>query len=328
MKTAGIILGVIVLIVGIVAWSSIFTVHQTQRAIVLQFGNPVRIVNDPGIDFKVPFVQDVVFVEKRILSLDADPEEIITQDQKRMVVDVFTRYRITDPLEFIKAYTNMLALEDRLDTIVRSTLRDILGDQPFTSLLSGERSVLMSRLSRRVNDQMSQNGVEIVDVRIKRADLPEQNKEAIFNRMRTEREREAREERALGDEEAQRIRAKADRDKTVLLAEARKQSEILRGEGDGTRAAIFNSTAEQYPDFYAFYRSLQAYRQSLKGDDTTMVLSPTSEFFRYFEDISVVDPDAPPPAVTPGGGIAGPRGAQPQQQQPAQQEPAQAPAAD
>ena len=290
MKIGGIILGVIVLIVGIVGWSAIFTVHQTQQAIVLQFGNPVRIVEEPGIDFKIPFVQDVVFIEKRILSLDAQPEEIITEDQKRMVVDVFTRYRITDPLEFIKAYTNQLAAEDRLDTIVRSNLRVVLGEEQFTSLLSGERSELMRRLSERVNEQMADNGIEIVDVRIKRADLPEQNKEAIFDRMRTEREREAKEERALGDEEGQRIRAKADRDRTVLLAEARKQSDILRGEGDGARAGIFNKVAEQYPEFYAFYRSLQAYRQALRSEDTTMVLNPNSAFFRFFGDISSVSP--------------------------------------
>lgn len=302
MRIGGIILGVIVLVIGIVGWSSIFTVHQTQQAIVLQFGNPVRIVEKPGIGFKIPFVQDVVYIEKRILSLDAQPEEIITEDQKRMVVDVFTRYRITDPLAFIKAYSNMIAAEDRLDTIVRSNLRVVLGEEEFTSLLSGERSELMQRLSERVNEQMDDNGIEIIDVRIKRADLPDQNKEAIFDRMRTEREREAKEERALGDEEGQRIRAKADRDRTVLLAEARKQSDILRGEGDGARAEIFNKVADDYQEFYAFYRSLQAYREALQQGDTTMVLNPNSDFFRYFRDIT---PVSPAPSAQGGDGASG-----------------------
>jgi membrane protease subunit HflC len=278
-----IIVGIVALIAFVVVgYSSIFTVHQTQQAIVLQFGNPKRIENEPGLHFKWPFVQNVAFFEKRILSLDTDPEEIITVDQKRMVVDVFTRYRISDQLAFFQAYRTIEAAENRLDTTVASTLRELLAKEQFTALLTGERSELMNRLSAQVSGDMAKNGIEVVDVRIKRADLPEQNKDAIFQRMRTEREREAKEERALGDEEARRVTARADRDRTVLIAEAKKTAEILRGEGDGSRAAIFNTVAEEDPDFYSFYRSLQAYREALNSEDTTLVLNPNSDFFEFF----------------------------------------------
>lgn len=266
----------------IVGYSAVFTVHQTQQAIVLQFGNPKRIENEPGLHFKIPFIQNVAYFEKRILSLDTDPEEIITADQKRLVVDVFTRYRISNQLAFFQAYRTIPAAENRLDTIVASRLRELLAKEQFTALLTGERSELMTNLSTQVSQEMAPNGIEVVDVRIKRADLPDQNKDAIFQRMRTEREREAKEERALGDEEARRITARADRDKTVLLAEAKKTSEILRGEGDGSRAAIFNKVAEEDPNFYAFYRSLQAYREALNSNDTTLVLNPNSDFFEFF----------------------------------------------
>ncbi|WP_416899887.1 MAG: protease modulator HflC [Minwuia sp.] len=306
MRIVGIALGVLILIVGIVGYSAIYTVHQTQQAIVLQFGNPVNIVSEPGLNFKVPFIQDVVYLEKRILSLDAEPEEIITADQKRLVVDVFTRFRITEPLEFYKAYQTMAAAANRLDTEVASTLRRELAKEQFTALLTGERSELMQRLSNQVGQRMARNGIEVVDVRIKRADLPEQNKDAIFQRMRTEREREAKEERALGDEEGKRIRAKADKDRTVLLAEARKQSEILRGEGDGARAAIFNRVAAKNPEFYSFYRSLQAYRESLNSEDTTLVLNPRSDFFKFFSDISPVGPGG---STMPSSPLAVPSGA-------------------
>lgn len=286
MRIAGIVGIIIAAAVLFAGYSSIFTVHQTQQAIVLQFGNPVRNVSEAGIQFKIPFIQNVVYFEKRILSLDADPEEIITADQKRLVVDVFTRYRISNQLEFFQAYRTIPAAENRLDTIVASKLRELLAKEQFTALLTGERSDLMARLRDQVSAEMAGNGIEVVDVRIKRADLPEQNKDAIFQRMRTEREREAKEERALGDEEARRVTAKADRDRTVLIAEAKKTSEILRGEGDGARAEIFNDVAEGNPEFYAFYRSLQAYREALNSDDTSLVLNPNSDFFRYFGDIS------------------------------------------
>lgn len=276
-----IIVGLLVLI-GIVGASSVYTVHQTKQALVLQFGEPIEIVNEPGLHFKLPFVQNVHLIEKRILSLDTEPEEVIAQDQKRIVVDAFSRYRVTDPLKFYQAVGTTERARLTLEPKIISSLRAVLGKELFANLLSGERSAMMRRIREQVNTEAEQLGVAIVDIRIKRADLPEANKAAVFNRMRTEREREAREERALGDEEARRITARADRERTVLLAEARKKSEILRGEGDAARAAIFNEAAGRDPEFYAFYRSLQAYRTALGADNTTLVLNPRSEFFRYF----------------------------------------------
>lgn len=281
-------LAILVAIAGVVLFSSVYTVHQTQQALLLQFGAPQRIDTEPGIHFKIPFVQDVVPIEKRILSLDIEPEEIITRDQKRMVVDAFSRFKITDPLQFYQAVRTTGQARSRLQPILISSMRAVLGEEEFVTLLSGERSTLMAKIAEQMNQKAGEFGVEIVDVRIKRADLPEANKNAIFNRMQTERQREAREERALGDEEARRITARAERDRTVLLAEAEKQSEILRGEGDGARAAIFNSVATRDPEFYSFYRSLQAYRAALRGDDTTMVLNPKSDFFKFFGDIGSV----------------------------------------
>lgn len=281
-------LAILVAIAGVVLFSSVYTVHQTQQALLLQFGAPQRIDTEPGIHFKIPFVQDVVPIEKRILSLDIEPEEIITRDQKRMVVDAFSRFKITDPLQFYQAVRTTGQARSRLQPILISSMRIVLGAEEFVTLLSGERSTLMAKIAEQMNLKAGDLGVEIVDVRIKRADLPEANKNAIFNRMQTERQREAREERALGDEEARRITARAERDRTVLLAEAEKQSEILRGEGDGARAAIFNSVATRDPEFYSFYRSLQAYRAALRGDDTTMVLNPKSDFFKFFGDIGSV----------------------------------------
>lgn len=282
-------LAVLVALAGIVLFSSVYTVHQTQQALLLQFGAPQRIDTEPGIHFKIPFVQDVVPIEKRILALDIDPEEVITKDQKRMVVDAFSRFKITDPLQFYQAVRTTAQARSRLQPILISSMRAVLGEEEFSTLLSGERPLLMGKIATQMNQKAGSFGVQIVDVRIKRADLPEANKNAIFNRMQTERQREAREERALGDEEARRITARAERDRTVLLAEAEKQSEILRGEGDGARAAIFNNVANRDPEFYSFYRSLQAYRTSLRGEDTTMVLSPNSDFFRFFGDIRSVE---------------------------------------
>ncbi len=281
-------LAILVAIAGVVLFSSVYTVHQTQQALLLQFGAPQRIDTEPGIHFKIPFVQDVVPIERRILSLDIEPEELITKDQKRMVVDAFSRFKITDPLQFYQAVRTTGQARSRLQPILISSMRAVLGEEEFVTLLSGERSTLMAKIAEQMNQKAGEFGVEIVDVRIKRADLPEANKNAIFNRMQTERQREAREERALGDEEARRITARAERDRTVLLAEAEKQSEILRGEGDGARAAIFNNVANRDPEFYSFYRSLQAYRAALRGDDTTMVLNPKSDFFKFFGDIGSV----------------------------------------
>ena len=287
------IIAVVVAVIGVVAYSSLFTVYQTQQALVLQLGEPRKVIREPGLNFKIPFIQNVVFLEKRILAFDTPPEEVIASDQKRIVVDAFARFRIKDPLGFFKSVGNLQVANSRLAPVINSTIRSILGEQELSTVLSGERRELMNRIRDAVNAQAANFGIEIVDIRIKRADLPPENSQAIFRRMQTEREREAKEARARGAEEAQRIRARADRDRTVLVAEARKQSDILRGEGDGARAKIFNKVASQDPQFYAFYRSLQAYRTALNKKDTTLVLQPDSDFFQYFGDISGVERNVP-----------------------------------
>ncbi len=285
------IVGAVVLVIGLLVTdifnsSPFFTVHQTQQALVLQFGDPKRVVRDPGIWFKVPFVQNVKYIEKRILALDAPPEEIIASDQKRLVVDAFLRFHILNPLLFYKSVRDERTARSRLDSILDSSLRRVLGNVAFSAVLSGERQDLMQRITAAMNEEAGDFGIEVVDVRIKRADLPEANSQAIFRRMQTEREREAKEFRAQGGEISQRIRARADREKTVLLAEAERGAEILRGEGDGQVVKIFAEAFGRDIDFFTFYRSMLAYREALGGDDTSMILSPDSEFFRYFGDLS------------------------------------------
>ena len=276
------ILGIIVLIAGIIAFSALFTVHQTQQALVLQFGEPKRVVRDSGLHAKLPFIQNVVFLDKRMLSYDGSGEEVIASDRKRLVVDSFLRYRIDDPLRFYQTVGNEAVARQRLNALLTSSLRQVIGTVPLQSVLTGERAQLMSQIAQRVNAEAEDLGISIADVRIKRADLPEANNQAIYARMKTEREREAREFRAQGAEISQRIRSRADREKTVLLAEAQKQAQILRGEGDGNAIRIFAEAFGTDIDFFTFYRSMQAYRESLGGEDTTMVLSPDSDFFRYF----------------------------------------------
>ncbi len=276
------ILGIIVLIAGIVAFSALFTVHQTQQALVLQFGEPKHVVKDSGLHAKLPFIQNVVFLDKRMLSYDGIGEEVIASDRKRLVVDSFLRYRIDDPLRFYQTVGNERVARQRLHALLTSSLRQVIGTVPLQSVLTGERAELMSQIAQRVNAEAEDLGISVADVRIRRADLPEANNQAIYARMKTEREREAREFRAQGAEISQRIRSRADREKTVLLAEAQKQAQILRGEGDGDAIRIFAEAFGTDIDFFTFYRSMQAYRESLGGEDTTMVLSPDSDFFRYF----------------------------------------------
>lgn len=280
------LVGLLILLVGVAALGSMFTVHQTQQALVLQFGEQKAIIKEPGLKFKVPFIQNVVYLDNRILGVDMPPEELIASDQKRIVVDAFCRFRIADPLLFYQSVNSEAQGRSRLSRLVVSNLRSVLGERELLAVLSEERSDLMREISERVAGQAKRFGIEVVDIRIKRADLPPENSQAIFRRMQTERDREAKEARARGAEDALRVRARADRDRTVLIAEARKQSDILRGEGDGARARIFNNAASQDPEFYAFYRSLQAYRRALRGEDTSLVLSPDSDFFQFFGDIS------------------------------------------
>jgi membrane protease subunit HflC len=274
----------IILIVAALAWAgyaSIYTVHMTQQAIVLEFGNPKVQVNDAGLHFKRPW-QNVIFLDKRILNLDLPVQEVIASDQKRLVVDAFARFRIINPLLTYQTSTNEVGAGRRLQTLLSSNLRSVLGEQEFVTLLSGARSDLMLQIREAVNNDAATFGIEIVDVRIKRADLPEANSQAIYRRMNTEREREAREARAQGQEAALKIMAQADRTVTVTLANADRDAAILRGEGDGAAVKIFADAYGKDPDFFEFYRSMQAYRISMRKENTTMVLSPDSEFFKYF----------------------------------------------
>jgi len=283
-RLTGIIGVVLVVALGILASASIFTVHQTQQALVLQFGDPRRVITEPGLNFKVPFVQNVISIDKRILDLDSPAEELIASDQKRLVVDAFTRYRIVDPLQFYKALRDERRARSRLAAIVSSSMRSVLGEEEFQAVVRDKRDDLMTRIRDLVNEQARDFGIEIVDVRIRRADLPEANSQAIYRRMQTEREQEAAEFRARGQEVSRAIRAQADKQVTVLLAEATRDSEIIRGQGDGCRNRVFAKVFGQDPDFFAFYRSMQAYERALEDEGTTMVLSPDSAFFQFLRD--------------------------------------------
>ncbi|MCH1542542.1 MAG: protease modulator HflC [Alphaproteobacteria bacterium] len=275
---------ILVAALGVLASASLFTVHQTKQALVLQFGDPRRVIMDAGLHFKVPFVQNVIFIDKRILDLDTPAEELIASDQKRLVVDAFTRYRITDPLQFYKALRDERRAQSRLSTIVSSSMRSVLGEEKFETVVRDQRSDLMERISSLVNQQAADFGIEIIDVRIRRADLPEANSQAIYRRMQTEREQEAAEFRARGQEVGRAIRAQADKQVTVLIAEATRDSEVIRGQGDGCRNRVFAKVFGQDPDFFAFYRSMQAYETALEEEGTTMVLSPDSAFFQFLKN--------------------------------------------
>lgn len=277
---------VILVALGLVAYSAVFTVHETQQALVLQFGQHVRTVQEPGLNFKLPLVQNVEYMEKRILDLDAPPVEAVASDKKRIVVDAYSRFKIEDPLLFFQAVRTEETARSRLGSLVNSSLRKALGRVELETVLSGERSALVREITGDVNQESEKLGITVLDVRIKRADLPEANSQAVYRRMQSEREREAREARARGFEQSQKIKADADRQRTVLLAEAQKAGEIIRGEGDAIRNRIYAEAFSKDQEFFGFYRSLQAYRRALTSGDTTMVLSPESEFFRYFGDTS------------------------------------------
>ena len=275
------IIGIVAL--GFLALNTLFTVHQTQQGIVLQFGEPKRTLKEPGLNWKLPFIQNYVPYENRVLSMiAADSEEVILADQKRLEVDAYTRYRIVDPLLFYQTVRDVRIAEQRLDAMIDSSVRRVLGRATLVDLLSDARGGLISAISTEVNDSARTLGLEIVDVRIRRADYPEATSQNIFNRMKSEREQEAKEFRATGEEEALKIRADADKTRTVMLAEARRESEILRGEGDAKSIKIYADAFGQDEEFFAFYRSMQAYRESLHDDGTSLVISPDSDFFRYF----------------------------------------------
>jgi len=273
-----------IVLVGVVLFQSLFIVQEISQAIVLQFGDPKKIVTKAGLNFKLPFIQNVVFLDKRILNLDSAPEEVIAADQKRLIVDAIARFKIIDPLKFYISVGNERVARSRLSTIINSRIRGVLGKQELATLLSTDRAKQMSIIQNDVNTEAKNFGIQIVDVRIKRADLPPANSEAIYSRMQTERQREAKEFRAQGAEIAQKIRSTADKDVTVIIANANKKSEIMKGEGDGQRNKIFADAFGRDPKFFSFYRAMQAYAEGLKSSDTTMILSPESEFFKYFGD--------------------------------------------
>jgi len=275
----------LVIVLAATAFFSIFVVKEVNQAIILQFGDPKRIITKPGLNFKIPFIQNVVFLDKRILNLDTPPEEVIASDQKRLIVDAFARFQIVDPLQFYISVGNERVARSRLSTIINSRLRSVLGKQELQTLLSKDRTKQMTLIQEGVNKEAENFGIKIVDVRIKRADLPPANSEAIYRRMQTEREREAKEFRAKGAEMAITITSTADKEVTVILANAQKQSEIMKGEGDGQRNKIFADAFGQDPEFFAFYRNMQAYENALIGGETSLILSPDSEFFKFFGSI-------------------------------------------
>lgn len=287
MKQTGVVaFFVILFIVVVVASSALFTVQQTEQALVLRFGEPVEgrgLISAPGLHYKIPFIEDVVILDNRILDIETPNQEVLASDNTRIQVDAFLRYRIVDPLRFYQTVGTLERGNNQLGFILNSAIRRVLGEADLTQIVTTKRQDLMNQIRNQVNDQSVRLGVNAVDVRIRRADLPKQISEQVFNRMITERNREAAAFRAKGSEESQKIKAKADRDIVVLLGEAQQQADQARGAGDATRNQIFADAYTKDPDFFAFYRSMQAYDTALKSSDTRLVLSPTSDFFRYFK---------------------------------------------
>jgi membrane protease subunit HflC len=280
------IVAVFAFVALIVGYSSLFEVYQTQQALVVRLGQVVRVVDEPGLHVKVPFIDSIIAIDKRILDLEAPAQEVIASDQKRLVVDAFARYRIKDPLRFYQTLGSITGANSQLAILLNSALRRVLGEVTFTHVVRDQRAELMARIRDLVDHEAATYGIQVVDVRIRRADLPEQNSQAVYQRMQTERQREAAEFRAQGAQRAQEIRSRADREVTVLVADATSQSEQIRGEGDAKRNQIFADAFTKDPDFFAFYRSMQAYEAGLKANDTRLLLKPDSNFFRFFNDPS------------------------------------------
>lgn len=277
---------VIVIVIAILAYSGLFIVNQTQQALVLRFGNPVRVATEPGIYAKIPLIDNVVMLDKRLLDIESPPIEVIARDRKRLVMDAFGRYKIVDPLLFFQAAGSIPVAESRLAVILNSAIRGAAGQMDFTSIVREGRASLMAQITDQVNREGRRLGVDVVDVRIRRADLPPENSQAVYQRMQTERQREATDIRAQGEQAAKTIRAQADRQATVIVAEANQRADEIKGDGDAETNRIFAAAFEQDPDFFSFYRSMQAYQQGMKANSTRMVISPTSPFFRYLTDPS------------------------------------------
>ncbi len=280
------VIGILVAIAGFVFFGTVFTVHQAEQALVLQFGEPMREVKAPGLHLKTPFVQDVIYFDKRVLDFDARAAEVPTSDQKQLVVDAFARYRIIDPLRFYQTVNNIQGMEPRLNTIINSRLRAVFGDATLATLMSSERASLITAIAVLVKEEGRTFGIDVIDVRIKRVDLPEENSQAIFRRMQTQREQEARKIRAEGQKDAKRIRAEADKKFTIIQANAQKRSEILRGEGEAGAQKIYNEAARKDLEFFDFWLSMNAMRLGLIGKSTRYVGPPDGDFFKFFGDQS------------------------------------------
>lgn len=283
MNRTVIIVGGILAVLLIVLSSAAFTVRETQQVLIRQFGEVQRIVGDPGLHFKIPFIQNATYFDKRVLDFDAEREEIPTLDQKQLVVDAFARYRIVDPLQFYQAVGNEQGYRAQLSQILSNALRSQIGSITLSTVLTEKRADLMDRITNVVDEESRNLGVEVIDVRLKRVDLPEENSQAIFRRMQTQREQEARRIRAEGDKEARRIRADADKQQRVIVSEARREAEILRGEGDAEAQNLYNKAYTQDVAFFDFWRSMQAMQKGLSPETTTLVGPPDSDFFRFFQ---------------------------------------------
>jgi len=294
MKTgvSGVVALLVLLAVIVIGYSSLFTVRETEQVLLVRLGEPVRVVTDPGLHFKAPFVDTVISLDKRILDLENPAQEVIASDQKRLVVDAFARYRIKDALRFYQSIGSIQAANVQLATLLNSALRRVLGEATFIQVVRDERDALMGKIRAQLDREAQGYGISVADVRIRRADLPEQNSQAVYQRMQTERQREAAEFRAQGGQKAQEIRSKADREATVIIAEANSTAEQTRGVGDAERNRLFAEAYGRDPEFFAFYRSMSAYETGLKSNDTRFLLRPDSEFFRFFANSSGHPPAA------------------------------------
>lgn len=288
-QTKVFISAIVVILLGIVVSATLFTVDQTQQAIVMQFGNPKKVIQTPGLQYKLPFIQNVQYYEKRVLNIDPPVESVILTDQKRILVNTFARYRIENPLMYFQALRTESNAEQKLSSIINATTRGVLGNATLASVLSADRTPILQAIREQVNTEAQNFGIVILDVRLRRADLPDQTVQSVYERMKSEREREAAEFRAQGRELAQRITSAADREVTVIIAEATRESEILRGQGEGARTTILNNAYGQDADFFNFYRSMQAYEASFANDNSYLVLSPDSEFFDFFNSVDAGD---------------------------------------
>ena len=280
MKSKNIFIIIACLIVLIFAFDTFFVVNQTEQAVVFQFGKPKRVVKDAGLKIKVPFLENVIRFDNRLQEINTEDKEVIASDQKRLIINAFVKYKIVDPILYYTRVRDEYGFENKFSTILDSSLRQVIGEVPLNSLLSEKRVDVMEKIQDVVDTKAKQFGVEIVDVRITRSDLPQANSNAIYKRMQTDREREAREIRAEGEEMAQKIRANTDKEKTFLLAEAKKQAEVIMGEGEATANKIYSKSYSKDPEFYEFYRTMQAYKNSLNNGKTKLILSPNSEFLK------------------------------------------------